>query len=123
VNCTTSFPAGLSGNSAILLGPTAGDDPVHGNITFMVTTNPACGPEVNVFNSQTYDTTLNKMATNPQWVNVPFSSPGTESTPPAGTNFALSPGSPAIGYGITKPYLPSSSVDAGACASTLTTCP
>jgi hypothetical protein len=39
------------------------------------------------------------MASNPQWVNVPFSSPGSESTPPAGTNFALSPGSPAIGYG------------------------
>jgi hypothetical protein len=123
VSCTSAFPAGLNRNAAMLLGPTAGDDPVQGNITFMVTNNAACGSEIAVFNSQTYDTTLNKVMTNPQWVNVTFASPGTESTPPAGTNFALSPGSPAIGYGITKPYLPPSSVDVGACASTLTTCP
>ena len=123
VNCTSSFPAGLQGNSAILLGPTAGDDPAQGNVTFMVTTKTACGPEINPFNSQTYDSTKNKIGQNPLWVNVPFDSPGTDSTPPGGTNFALSPGSPAIAYGITKPYLPSSSVDAGACPSTLTTCP
>jgi parallel beta-helix repeat protein len=40
-----------------------------------------------------------------------------------GDNFALQPGSPAIGYGQTQPYLPASAVDAGACPSTLTTCP
>ena len=126
VSCTTAsntkFP--LPGPSALLLAPRNGvNDPVQGNVTYMVTNSPNCGAEIQPYNSQTYDKTQNMVATNAQWVNVPFSSPGTESTPPAGTNFALSPGSPAIGYGITKPYLPASSVDAGACPSTLTTCP
>jgi len=40
-----------------------------------------------------------------------------------GSNFALQSGSPAIGYGQTQSYLPTSAVDAGACPSTLTTCP
>jgi parallel beta-helix repeat protein len=128
VSCTSAFPPapGIVQDAAILLGPKAGttaDDPAQGNVTFMVTNNNACGPEVHIFNNQTYNTTQNRMTANPLWVNVPFDSPGSDSTPPGGTNFALSPGSPAIGYGITKPYLPSSSVDAGACPSTLTTCP
>ena len=41
----------------------------------------------------------------------------------AGGNFALQPGSPAIGYGQAQPYLPPSDLDDGACASVLTTCP
>jgi parallel beta-helix repeat protein len=40
-----------------------------------------------------------------------------------GGNFALQPGSPAIGYGQVQTYLPASAVDAGACPSTSTTCP
>jgi hypothetical protein len=40
-----------------------------------------------------------------------------------GENFALAPGSPAIGYGEIQTYLPDSAVDVGACASTLMTCP
>jgi hypothetical protein len=126
VNCTSAFPASSvanGGNNAIFLAPTAGDDPAQGNITYMVTSNPACGAEVQLYNRQTYDKTQNMVATNAQWVNVPFSSPGTESTPPAGTNFALSPGSPAIGYGTVKSWMPPSSVDAGACPSSLATCP
>jgi hypothetical protein len=46
VNCTSAFPASSianGGNNAILLEPTAGDDPVDRNITYMVTSNPACG--------------------------------------------------------------------------------
>jgi parallel beta-helix repeat protein len=39
-----------------------------------------------------------------------------------GSNFALQPASPAIGYGQSQPFLPASA-DAGACSSTLTTCP
>jgi hypothetical protein len=123
VACTSSFPPGLHVNNAMLLGPAVGDDPAQGNVTYMVTNNSACGPEISIYNGETYNTTQNHMAANPLWVNVPFDSPGSDSTPPGGTNFALSPGSPAIGYGITKPYLPSSSVDAGACPSSLTTCP
>jgi len=124
VSCTTSFPNVPGWNSAVLLGGLVGDAVSVGNVTFMVTNNPACGPEIQLFHSNTWDTTKNKMASNPLWVDVPFTTaPGTDSTPPGGTNFALSAGSPAIGYGITKPYLPSSSVDAGACPSTLTICP
>jgi len=40
-----------------------------------------------------------------------------------GDNFALAPGSLAIGYGEIQTYLPASAVDVGACASTLTSCP
>ncbi len=60
---------------------------------------------------------------NPDWVNVGNTSAGSQSTPPVGANFALQSGSPAIGFGLTEPYLPPSSVDAGACSSVLSTCP
>jgi hypothetical protein len=82
-----------------------------------------CSAEVNMASSSTYNAPPNIESTNPQWVNVGTSLVGTESTPPVGTNFALSPGSPAIGAGLTEPYLRASSVDIGACASALTTCP
>jgi len=126
VNCTSAFPSSSvanGGNNALLLGPTAGDDPAISNITYMVTSNSRCGEEVPIYNSQTYGATQNHEATDPKWVNVTFGSPGSESSPPTGANFALATGSPAIGYGVTKPYLPASSVDAGACPSALVTCP
>jgi hypothetical protein len=67
--------------------------------------------------------TTNTCNTDPQWVDVGDSSQGSEQTPPNGSNFALKPGSPAIGAGATAPYLPASSIDIGACASALTICP
>lgn len=42
---------------------------------------------------------------------------------PASGNFAVKTGSPAINYGKTESYLPATSVTAGACASSLSTCP
>jgi hypothetical protein len=42
---------------------------------------------------------------------------------PAGGNFALLPGSPAVGFGQTQNYLPAQATDVGACSSTLSTCP
>jgi hypothetical protein len=40
-----------------------------------------------------------------------------------GDNFALSAGSPAVGYGESQAYLPASAKDVGACPSTVSTCP
>ena len=73
-----------------------------------------------------YSSTANTLATLPSWVNVGNSSNGSESAPPVGANFALQAGSPAINTGtIAAPFnfLPSSAVDAGACAHALATCP
>jgi hypothetical protein len=91
------------------------------NMTDMI--GVGCMPEVDMATTSTYPVPPNIESTNPGWVNVGTSSVGTETTPPVGANFALAPGSAAIGKGLTKPYLPSSSVDIGACASALTTCP
>jgi hypothetical protein len=82
-----------------------------------------CVPEVYTPSADVYNAPPNIESTSPGWVNVGTSSVGTDSTQPVGTNFALSPGSKAIGAGLTEPYLPASSVDIGACASALTTCP
>jgi hypothetical protein len=79
--------------------------------------------EAPMFQADTYSCSANKCATNPGWVNVGGASTGTETTKPDGVNFALTPNSPAIGYGLTETYLPFTSVDAGACYHTLKTCP
>lgn len=97
-----------------------------GNISYSVGT--PCN-ETNTSGNATYSPdpawscTTNKCNTNPMWVNVGNTSIGSMSVPPNGVNFALQPGSPAIGFGATKSYLPASSVDSGACSSQFTTCP
>ena len=70
-----------------------------------------------------FSASSNKTNTLPKWVNVGTTSTGSMTTPAGGANFALQSDSPAIGYGLTKSYLPAQSVDAGACSSTLATCP
>jgi nucleoside-diphosphate-sugar epimerase len=74
-------------------------------------------------NGDTYSTTDNMKSVEPLWVDVSNTSVGIETTPPVGANFALDPTSKAIGYGLTEPYLPPTSVDAGACPSGLARCP
>jgi len=109
--------------SAILGSPpkgTAANSYSH-NITSLI--GDGCNGEVPMFNGDAYSATANKQSTAPLWVDVGVISPGTDSTPPVGANFALRPDSPAIGYGLTETYLPPQSVDAGACSSTLSVCP
>jgi hypothetical protein len=110
-------------NNAVVGGPQSGQpaDTFSNNLTDTI--GVSCAGEVATFQADTYPAASNFESTSPGWVNVGTSSVGTESTPPVGTNFALAPGSKAIGAGLTEPYLPASSVDIGACASALTTCP
>jgi parallel beta-helix repeat protein len=78
-------------------------------------------------NGDFYSSAQNKEATDSKWVNVGNTSAGSMSTPPNRNNFALQSTSPAIGYGLTsllgQTFLPSQSVDGGACYHTLGTCP
>jgi hypothetical protein len=92
------------------------------NITDVIGTG--CNGEVAIVKGNaSYGATVNKISTNPMWFDVGNTSFGTETTQPVGRNFALQPGSPAIGYGLTERYLPVQSVDVGACSSTLAMCP
>ena len=96
-------------NSAVLAAPTQTPYSTWlNNLTDSI--GVGCYGEDAVSND-TYNVPPNIESTNPEWVNVGTSSVGTESTPPVGTNFALAPGSKAIGAGLTEPYLPSSSVE------------
>ena len=86
------------------------------NISFGGAPPYGWGPDGNVMLSPdvmncSTGTNPNQCNVDPKLVNV------------TGSNFALQSGSPAIGYGQTQSYLPTSAVDAGACPSTLTTCP
>jgi hypothetical protein len=110
-------------NNSVIGDPQAGQatDTFSNNLTDTIGTS--CQGEIHVDNGDTDPVPPNLENSSAGWVNVSTSSVGTESTPPVGSNFALAPGSKAIGAGLTEPYLPASSVDIGACASALTTCP
>jgi hypothetical protein len=120
-NCQYNVAPYAMWNSAVLSAPAGATDTWSNNITDMI--GVGCNGEINAINGDTYSATANQESTNPGWVNVGTISVGTETTPPVGTNFALSPGSKAIGAGLTEPYLPPQSVDVGACSSSLMSCP
>ena len=133
LNFNSSYLVGGGNNSGFYNGGTSCGLTVDGvatcggnNISYTV---GASSSDVAVYNTNpAWSCTGNKCMTDPLWVNVGNTggntgSAGTMSTPPAGTNFALQSGSPAIGYGVTRPYLSPQSVDAGACYHTLTSCP
>jgi parallel beta-helix repeat protein len=118
--CLNSFPYAMW-NSAFLAANDGQPDVFSNNISQVV--GSGCYGEAPMWGSDTYSCSTNKCATNPGWVSVGGSWTGSETSPPDGANFALQPGSPAIGYGLTESYLPPSSVDVGACSSVFNTCP
>lgn len=118
-------------NSAMLGGGIAGKqaDVFSNNLTALEGGNDSCWAafgqdgENPMFNADTYSCAANLCATDPAWIDVGTVSTGSEKRKPKGANFALQPSSPAIGYGLSEPWLPAQSVDAGACSHTLTACP
>jgi len=121
-------------NSAMLGGGIAGKpaDSFANNITQLQGGNDSCWAafgqdpptgENPMFNADTYSCTANLCATDPAWVDAGTASTGSEKKRPKGDNFALQPGSPAIGYGQAQSWLPAQSTDAGACHHTLEVCP
>ena len=105
-------PVRRRANNSIDGSPQGGQAPDTFSNNLTDTIGVSCQGEVGLWSPDTtYPVPPNLEHTSPGWVNA------------GGGNFALAPGSKAIGAGLTEPYLPASSVDIGACASALTTCP
>jgi len=128
-SCFNNQPPYTRYNFAMLGSPRSGGtaDTWNNNISQII--GSGCSSEYNMYGNDagTYICTTsrgtNLCATAPDWVSVGNVGTGSDTVPPNGANFALQSGSPAIGFGATKSYLPSTSVDVGACSHTLTQCP
>ena len=126
-SCWPVTPPYTAYNFAMLGSPSqAGSDLFSNNLTHVVGTT-CNGSENSTYNGDVFICTAgsspsNQCATDPSLVAIGSTSLGSESTPPKPVNFALKSGSPAIGKGLTEPYLPISSVDIGACSSNYKIC-
>jgi parallel beta-helix repeat protein len=85
------------------------------------------GLGVQLFNNDAtyFSCSNNQCSADPLFVSASAGSIGSTSLTwiPGNDNLALQSTSPAIGYGQTEPFLPATSVDSGACAHMLTSCP
>ena len=98
---------------------------VSGSITITDLAHPKPGSFafVQTDSFPTTGTRANFAQADPGWVDVGSRSAGSETVQPVGANFALKPGSAAIGHGLVVRYLGAQSKDAGACPSKVTQCP
>jgi parallel beta-helix repeat protein len=126
-NCFPVTPPYTGYNFAMLGAPSTPTLDVFSNNITRVIGMSCTGAEDAMYNGDVFTCApgappANQCATDPSWVAVGNTSEGSETTPPRGANFALKPGSPAIGKGLVESYLPASAIDVGACSSSLTVC-
>ncbi len=117
-----STPANATANPPVILGFY---NIMSGTIAIQDLTSGQSDPSI-IVQQDSFPTTgagANFAQTNPGWVDVGTESQGTETMQPVGANFALLPGSAAIGKGLRARYLDAQSRDLGACPSTVAQCP
>jgi hypothetical protein len=123
--CAYSVAPYAMWNNAFIGSPPQGTvmpDTFSNNISF-IRGAASCQGETLANDGDSYSCTENLCATDPLWVDVGKTSLGSETMPPIGADFALAPGSPAIGRGKMQPYLGPEAADIGACSHTLAHCP
>jgi hypothetical protein len=118
------FPCGsdqTANNLSMAIWANTVSDPTNGRAPGGNVLNDAGGYNVN----NVISCAVNKcnQTRSAMYTNAGNASIGSETTQSAGTNFALQAGNPAIGFGLTESWLPSQSVDSGACHHTLASCP
>jgi hypothetical protein len=126
--CEGTNPCTVFNVVAIVAGNGGGGTDVNNSFSNNVTFTPGSsnGSENAFFDTDaannTYTCTANKCSANPLFVAPSSTTTATASKNDPG-NFALQAASPARGYAQPQSYLPSWVRDAGACDSSLTSCP
>ena len=124
ISYAVAGPGNLAYNDAFAAGMQPGStktDTFSHNIAYCIG-GPlyGCSP---MYNGNAFSCSDNMCSANPMFMSVGSNSVGTNTTQPSAANFALQPGSPAIGKALSEPYLPPLWTDIGACASKWAECP